>query len=364
MRNSKMNIVALAVLIFSSTPAFAQSKKQIKTKATSHVAGLSKNSQTSTRGSARLQNALMASADSIMEASFCAPGMPCAQARPNHLPYLHKTAIIRKDRRVAVDTLQDRRFAPIGVVQNNRLKTRATAFLIEECWVLTNAHAVVGKKKSSNLQNLESGYDPKNIRVLEAVDLLFAVGWQSDGKWQRGSKAKLVAMGEYWPNQHKSEEDWALLRLDDCLGKKEAYGFLQVYPAEMKQVKGKLDFVAMAGYPGDRDHTRTLSVDPKCTVYTTTPGEAAEKVWSTDCNSKPGSSGSPLYVVDKDPAKTIFALGLMTSDFEPRNAEEAKPDYVYPGYHPDVGTNVLPFKTFIHKIEPHVWPDKVASAQR
>ena len=153
-----------------------------------------------------------------------------------------------------------------------------TAFLIDECGILTNFHVVFGPWYVTALR--PPSHDFTGTFTLTEVTL-------PDGS-HPSTRAIPVAWGDYlgperqwrWPG-----EDWAYLVLEDCLGLQ--YGYFDLREADLYEPAVDRGFTA-TGYSAGRQ-----MVDPACAAR----AGAAKDVpgWLHDCATLSGDSGGPIF---------------------------------------------------------------------
>ncbi|OYX34518.1 MAG: hypothetical protein B7Y99_05365 [Caulobacterales bacterium 32-69-10] len=177
----------------------------------------------------------------------------------------------------------DQLYAPIGVVTtvnavpasddgSRQIRTRGTGFLVSPCYVLTNYHAVFGL----DYNGPDAGRD-YTATFSVGVDPDFAFRWQV-----RGTPVRWGAF-----NQRK-EHDWALIRLEGCVGGQQDIGWLETTPEPAQTMPGLS--VVLAGYPSDKS-ADSLWAQPPCRIEGQQPGTA--KVLH-GCAVHSGASGAPL----------------------------------------------------------------------
>lgn len=177
----------------------------------------------------------------------------------------------------------DQLYAPIGVVTTvnavsasddgtRQIRTRGTGFLVSPCYVLTNYHAVFGL----DYDGPDAGRD-YSVTFSVGVDPDFAFRWQV-----RGAPVRWGAF-----NQRK-EHDWALVRLEGCVGGQQDIGWLETTPEPAKTMPGLS--VVLAGYPSDKS-ADSLWAQPPCRIEGQQPG--TDKVLH-GCAVHSGASGAPL----------------------------------------------------------------------
>jgi V8-like Glu-specific endopeptidase len=149
---------------------------------------------------------------------------------------------------------------PVGTV-GGWLAGRGSGFLISECHVLTAAH-VVGSK----------------TRVGKRVHFRLT-------QTNSHSRGTVIASGTPDIPNGDFREDWALIELEKCLGKK--HGFLP--PAGLSSPgTTHMRQLSSYGFPSDKGRV-TMMVDPLCQIYGQSPAGFVH-----DCATKPGNSGGPI----------------------------------------------------------------------
>lgn len=208
----------------------------------------------------------------------------------------------------------DRHYAPIGIVTTNdavpasdegskRIRTRGTGFLVSPCYVLTNYHAVFGLD-----------YDgPDQGRVYSAT---FSVGVDPDYafRWQvRGTPVRWGAFNK------RKEHDWALVKLEGCVGGQVDIGWLETAPEPGQAMQGLA--VALAGYPADKS-ADSLWAQTACRIEGLQPGTA--KVLH-GCSVHSGASGAPLIELGRGaPAVVAIQCGELNATAGPIEAYDPR----------------------------------------
>jgi hypothetical protein len=153
-----------------------------------------------------------------------------------------------------------------------------TAFLIDECGILTNFHVVFGPWIVTALR--PPSHDFTGTFTLTEVT-------RPDGSHPT-TRAIPVAWGDYLgPDRQwrQPEEDWVYLTLDDCLGLD--HGWFALREADVYQPAIDRGFTA-TGYSAGRQ-----MADPACAARAD-PAKAA-KGWLHDCAALAGDSGGPIF---------------------------------------------------------------------
>jgi V8-like Glu-specific endopeptidase len=213
-----------------------------------------------------------------------------------------------KDPRTATPrTGVDRLYAPVGVILtgapvpvsedgSKRIRTRGSAFLVSPCYILTNYHAVFGL----------AFHGPEPGRDYAAV---FEVGADPDYMFHWTVRARPVRWGAF---NRRKEHDWALLRLDGCVGGQPDIGWLDLSAQPGPEMIGAV--VSLAGYPADKAG-KTLWVQPTCRIQAMQSGTA--KVLH-GCSVHGGASGGPLIERDRaDPVVVAIQCGELNATADP-----------------------------------------------
>lgn len=183
---------------------------------------------------------------------------------------------------------------PVGLVERG-LMTYGTGFLIDECHALTAKH-VVGHGKATG----------KRIR--------FRLEPWRDSADDNSSAGTVILAGEGEAGSDGYVQDWALIELDRCLGKKAGYYPIsdQAFYLQGGSARLQPTLIAM-GYPSDRGRRR-LTIDPTCAAWQrTTVG------LKHDCATSPGGSGGPILAWNAATSQ-LEAVGVNVASFRQRSA--------------------------------------------
>ena len=175
-----------------------------------------------------------------------------------------------------------------------------TAFLVDECGILTNFHVVFGPWYVTALR--PPSRDFTGTFTLTEVTL-------PDGS-HPSTRAIPVVWGDYLgPDRQwrRPGEDWAYLALERCLGSR--YGYFDLREADLYEPAVDNGFTAI-GYSAGRQ-----MADPKCAARA--DPTAGGKGWVDDCAALAGDSGGPIF---HNGTLTVVAL---TSSFRARSDNKA-----------------------------------------
>ena len=214
-------------------------------------------------------------------------------------------------------------FAAIGALQildSGRWRGRGTAILVSPCHVLTAHHIAFGGGRRPG--------DPVS----------FAFGPPRDGE-PFGERVRAFAV--IWGNRDQHvHEDWALLRLDPCIG--ERVDWWPPVSMSVEEVATLPDGVMLAGFPGDRD-TDSVSVDPSCRVVGS--DLRLPPAWLHDCATRSGDSGGALFRIDENGRPAL--LGVV-------HAEGRRRPDILPVWTPAHSNFAVPVANFIDRIHPYL----------
>lgn len=193
------------------------------------------------------------------------------------------------DPRKPIDRRLYRKYNPIGIVQSSF--GRSTGWLTTDCLVVTARHAITG----SDLE--EKDKSPIGRRVK------FLVGFPQteDMNFTYKSEGTVVAAGE---NGRKIFQDWAVIRLDQSLGKDIGKIETWQYSVEDAQTCVSLE---IAGYPGGKNIDRLWG-------QTHCPLEkylSSKYQFILGCPATEGNSGGPLLCRETD--GDLRAIGIVAT---------------------------------------------------
>ncbi len=115
-------------------------------------------------------------------------------------------------------------FRSVGLLTDQRRQV-GTAFLVGECHVMTTYHSAFLPERGARLDRRDTA------APFAASTLLFHAGADRHrpGRFATRTRARVVDFGNYHPGTSRGMRgDWAILRLDECLGRQ--YGWLPILP--------------------------------------------------------------------------------------------------------------------------------------
>jgi hypothetical protein len=152
-----------------------------------------------------------------------------------------------------------------------------TAFLIDECGILTNFHVVFGPWTVTALRPPSHAFTG-TFTLTEVT--------RPDGSHPT-TRAIPVVWGDYLGADRqwrRPEEDWVYLTLDHCFGLDD--GWFELREGDLYEPAIDRGFTA-TGYSAGRQ-----MVDPHCAARA---DPTATKGWLHDCAALPGDSGGPIF---------------------------------------------------------------------
>jgi len=173
----------------------------------------------------------------------------------------------------------------VGVLHHPSHGGGGTAFLIGRCHVLTAYHvAFMGEIDAAT-----GAADVLPGRVGHVAEFLAGPDAKVAGKFASKTRARVVEHGLFSDADYKGMAgDWAILRLDECLGRK--YGFLAFArpAAGTPMPTGEL---MTAGFPRSRARKAGVTVERGCKARDHGPVAGLVGV---DCAFEKGMSGGPV----------------------------------------------------------------------
>jgi hypothetical protein len=176
-------------------------------------------------------------------------------------------------------------FRSVGVLHHTGSGAGGTAFLVGPCHVLTAFHVAFMRSRDSASGRV--AVSP--ARVGHAADFLIGLDPSVPGRFKTRTRARVVAFGAYSDADYPGMAgDWAILRLDRCLG--EAYGYLKLAPARNDGAPPDGELMTI-GFPRSRGQRAGVAVERGCHArdHGPVPG-----LFGVDCAFENGMSGGPV----------------------------------------------------------------------
>lgn len=166
------------------------------------------------------------------------------------------------------------------------------------CNVLTNFHVAFGKSVDRNgdillVDRLETGHV-----VDVGVDLN-----PRTGTFNRTIRARVVEFANFRPKDLRSRKhDLAMLRLDTCLGREYGLARFEVPEDGVRVPQSQLQTLSLSKTDAKRS---ALFFQEKCVSESRS---AVAGLFFSNCETKPGMSGSPILRADSDGGFTVVGI--------------------------------------------------------
>lgn len=201
----------------------------------------------------------------------------------------------------------------VGLLASARRQV-GTAFLIGECHVVTAYHSAFFRDEFA----VASGEVPVQGRAGHALDFYLDPDPARPGTFRAHSKARVVDFGKYYPGAPRGMTgDWAILELDDCLGRR--YGFLDYLRPEAHSLVPTGPLMTIS-YPGSMIGRGGVAVEEGCRVRGS--GQVVGLL-AVDCAFESGMSGGPVLERQTDGVWRV--VGIMQLRYMP--VQRVLPEY-------------------------------------
>lgn len=202
----------------------------------------------------------------------------------------------------------------VGVLKSPYAEGGGTAFLVGECHIMTAYHVVFAREK-----NAQTG-DVKTVRGKVGSQGEFYIGLSPDKPmtFEEMTTATVVDFGNYVKRDfHGMTGDWAILRLDTCLGRK--YGHLSVARPDERKPMPTGDLMTVS-FPLSRKDRAGISVEENCSAREWGP---VLGLIGIDCATEGGMSGAP--VLERQPKGGWLVVGILQMSMS--NKDDVLPKY-------------------------------------
>ncbi|HZR79564.1 MAG TPA: trypsin-like peptidase domain-containing protein [Candidatus Binatia bacterium] len=209
------------------------------------------------------------------------------------------------DRRVQRDA--DRPpYRSVGVLHHARLGAGGTAFLVSSCHIATAYHVAFLRSRDPATDAVELG--PPQMG--HAAEFLVGADPRVPRKFAARTRARVVAFGRFRKSRFEGMAgDWAILRLDDCLGEK--FGYLR-WARDSGGASMPDGELMTLGFPRSRAARPGITVETGCRARDHGPIDGLVGI---DCAFDGGMSGGPVLELQGDGSWLV--VGIVQQSMSP-----------------------------------------------
>jgi hypothetical protein len=191
-------------------------------------------------------------------------------------------------------------FRSVGMLVHPREGGGGTAFLVGRCHIVTAHHVAIPAVRDP----VTGGAVPAQRTIGQSAEFFVGPTPAAPRTFAARARATVVAAGKFSADRFEGTAgDWAILRLDRCLGN--AYGFLRFdrHGRDQPLPEGGLMTI---GFPRSRATQVGITVETGCKArdYGPVPG-----LLGVDCAFETGMSGGP--VLEKQGDGSWLVIGLI-----------------------------------------------------
>jgi lipoprotein NlpI len=285
---------------------------------------------------------------------------------------INNIKLVRRDDRLGIGNLVVKHPPHVKAEPNEpNYESWGTAWLIGECHIMTARHVIDPDDPDVETNDLpmKSSFQFVIGPVRDQTKVEKATNISKLPEILDSTKAIPVAWGQYqYPKpddpagKHKAEwenfyEDWALLKLEKCLGQgPKGYIPLAVEGITTEELMKRTEPLPARGVSGPPvSGISHLVDDDDCHLY----GQVEWPLWNSDCFARPGSSGSPILTPDGNGGWKVVAIlvrGPVGGSIRDELLEGARPKgWPWRVQHMELGN---PVAGFLDRIKPLLKDDK------
>lgn len=186
-------------------------------------------------------------------------------------------------------------------LEGKKVHRFGTGFLVSPCYILTNAHVVFGKYLVKNSDTITQA---ERNEISGKFVMTFRIGISNTSAFLGSTVARAA---EWGARTAGGANDWTLLRLTTCIGKRTEFGWFEASRYLTGQMIGKRAFVA--GFPGIRERGG-MDVGPG--IVKSVKDASGNLTFSGSMRA--GQSGGPIIILENGQLKVI---GLNTLSIVP-----------------------------------------------
>ena len=189
-------------------------------------------------------------------------------------------------------------FRAVGVLRHSGIGG-GTAFLVSSCHIATAYHVAVLSRENESLEALAQ----RKTSADDAPEFLLGPDPEVASHFMAKTRARIVAFGLFSPRNYRGMAgDWAILKLDECLGRK--YGYLRYARHDERESMPSGPLMTI-GFPASRSRQTGITIERGCKARDF--GPVADLV-GVDCAFENGMSGGPILERQGDGSWLVVGL--------------------------------------------------------
>jgi len=190
-------------------------------------------------------------------------------------------------------------YSAVGVLHHADVGAGGTAFLVSSCHVATAYHVAFARGRDPVTGEIELGVP----RLGDAGEFLVGPDPKAPGKFAARTRARVVAFGAFSRTAFAGlAGDWAILRLDDCLG--ERFGHLRHARAKTPAPMPTGTLMTI-GFPASRAGKPGITIESGCRARDHGPVDGLVGI---DCALESGLSGGPVLELQRDRSWVVVGM--------------------------------------------------------
>ena len=190
-------------------------------------------------------------------------------------------------------------FRSVGMLVHPQAGGGGSAFLVSRCHIVTAYHVAFLKARDPVTGKVET----LPGKVGQAAEFVIGPHPATPGRFVARARATVVAFGDFSDGNFAGMAgDWAILRLDECLGK--TFGFLK-YARPSRDSPMPRGELMTIGFPRSRAKEAGITVETGCRArdHGPVPG-----LMGVDCAFEVGMSGGPVLERQVDGSWLVVGL--------------------------------------------------------
>lgn len=197
-------------------------------------------------------------------------------------------------------------YSAVGMLHHADVGAGGTAFLVSSCHVATAYHVAFVQGRDPATGEVELGAP----RLGDSAEFLVGPDARIAGKFAARTRARVAAYGSFSRTDFAGlAGDWAILRLDDCLG--ERFGYLRHARDENPGPMPEGPLMTL-GFPASRAGKPGITIETGCRARDHGPVDGLVGI---DCAFESGLSGGPVLELQRD--RSWIVVGMVQQSTAP-----------------------------------------------